>query len=71
MTEKFPDYVGIFMGNDTDGYRYSAGSATLDSRSLAAKMREDLSAKGGGSKEMIQGKVSSSKEELIRFWKTL
>lgn len=40
-------YVAVFAGNDEEGYRYYAGSGSMDSRELAAKMREALGAKGG------------------------
>ena len=61
-------YVGIFAGNDQKGYMYYAGGRDLDARELARLMREKLSSKGGGSAEMIQGRTSSSQDEIIKFW---
>ena len=64
-------YVGIFVGSDEEGYRYNAGGDGLDARILAAKMREELSAKGGGSPEMIQGKVNASQKAIEELFVSL
>ncbi len=61
-------YVGIFSGNDENGYMYYAGGRDLDARELAAAMRDKLSSKGGGSAGMIQGRTSSSQDEISGFW---
>lgn len=71
MTSRFPGYAGIFIGDDIGGYRYNAGSRTLDSRELGAKMREVLGAKGGGSREMIQGKTTVSQESITAFFRDI
>ena len=71
LTERFPGYVGVFLGSDEAGYRYSAGSRSLDARELAAAMKEKLGAKGGGSREMVQGKTTASAEQIARFWETI
>jgi alanyl-tRNA synthetase len=68
LTEMFDGFVGVFAGNDDEGYRYNAGSRDLDSRELAVKLKEALGAKGGGSFEMIQGKVTADKEAITRFF---
>ena len=67
LTEKYDGFVGIFAGNDDTGYRYNAGSRDLDSRDLAAKMKEAFGARGGGSPEMIQGMVTAGKEDIYRL----
>lgn len=69
LAEKAEGYAAVFTGNDTDGYRYNAGSRSLDSRELAKKMRAALDAKGGGSAEMIQGKAGASREQIERYFK--
>lgn len=71
MTARFSGYVGVFAGDEEKGYRYNAGSGSLDSRELSAKMRESLGAKGGGSREMIQGKVNASREQIEAFFRQL
>ena len=68
LTEKYDGFVGIFVGNDESGYRYNAGSRDLDSGDLAARLRESFGAKGGGSSDMIQGKVTAGKEDIYRLF---
>ncbi len=65
LTAQFDDYVGIFVGNDTDGYRFYAGSRTLDTAKLGATLREQLGAKGGGKGEMIQGQIIAAKDDIL------
>ena len=58
---------GIFLGNDTDGYRYILGSESIDLKAFSKTFHEALGGKGGGKPEMIQGTVSGS-EEMIRSY---
>lgn len=60
----YSGYVGVFWGNDSDGYRYIIGSSTLDCRELASTLRNTFGAKGGGKAPMIQGNVVATKEQL-------
>ena len=64
LVEMHSGICGVFAGNDDDGYNYIVGSASVDCKELAAKMREELSAKGGGSPQMIQGSVKASAEQI-------
>ena len=64
LTKRFSGFVGVFAGSEENGYRYNAGSSKLDSRELATLLREKLGAKGGGNSEMIQGKITASKEAI-------
>ena len=64
LVPKYSGYVGVFWGNDIDGYRYIIGSSNLDCRELAAVLREKFGAKGGGKAPMIQGNVVATKEQL-------
>ncbi|MCF0229812.1 MAG: alanyl-tRNA editing protein [Parasporobacterium sp.] len=68
MTERFSGYVGIFAGNDENGYRFNAGSRTKDSRKLMALMKETLNARGGGSAEMVQGSVKAAREAIEKLF---
>lgn len=61
---KYSGYVGIFWGNDTEGYRYIVGSSTLDCRVPATLLREKFGAKGGGKAPMIQGNVVAMREQI-------
>jgi len=65
LTANFSGYVGIFAGNDKDGYRYLAGSANKDSRNIASLLRERLGVKGGGNALMVQGQALSTRDQLI------
>ena len=64
LVSKYSGYVGVFWGNDTDGYRYIVGSSVLDCREFASVLREKFGAKGGGKAPMIQGNVVASKEQI-------
>ena len=45
--------------------------ACKDSRELAALLREKLGAKGGGSAQMIQGKISETRDVIEKFFNTV
>lgn len=62
LMEKHRGYCGVFAGCDGD-YRYIIGSADKDCQVLMAKLKE-AGAKGGGSKQMIQGTVAASKADI-------
>lgn len=64
LIPKYSGYVGVFWGNDIDGYRYIVGSSTLDCRELATVLRKKFTAKGGGKAPMIQGNVAATQEQL-------
>lgn len=64
LVPKYAGYVGVFWGNDADGYRYIVGSSNLDCRELATALREKFGAKGGGKAPMIQGNVVATKEQI-------
>ena len=68
LAERYDGFVGIFVGDDGSGYRYNAGSRDLDSRDLAEKLKETFGARGGGSPDMIQGRVTAGKEEIYRLF---
>lgn len=69
LVEKHAGICGMFVGNDTEGYRFIIGSKNADCRETAAGLREAFGAKGGGSAAMIQGSLGGSKEEIFSFFK--
>lgn len=71
LVPKYNGFVGVFWGNDTDGYRYIVGSSSLDCRELATVLRESYGAKGGGKAPMIQGNVAATKEQLASAIRSL
>ena len=68
LTSNYDGYVGLFVGDDTSGYRYNAGSRDRDSKELVLLMKDALNAKGGGSSEMISGRLDAAKNEIEAFW---
>lgn len=56
----------VFSGKDKN-YKYAVASADSSVKSFGDLLRAELSAKGGGSDELIQGNISASKEDLINF----
>ncbi len=66
--EKCGGICAVFSGNDIDGYTFVATSKSADLRALSADMREKISAKGGGSSEMIQGSIKNTKDEIKKYF---
>ncbi len=66
LVEKHDGLCCIFSGNDEEGYNFVIGSKTRDCAAIAAGMRELLGAKGGGSKQMAQGSVNATRNEIER-----
>ena len=64
LFSKYSGYVGVFWGNDIDGYRYIVGSSKLDCRELATALREKFGAKGGGKAPMLQGNITATREQI-------
>lgn len=60
--------AALFVGNDEKGYTFTASGGDLSA--LQAKMREELKAQGGGSKEQIQGRTKATAAEIRAFWAT-
>ena len=58
-----------FAGDDENGYNYAAAGGELPA--FAAAMKERLNARGGGSAQLIQGRVFASAENIRAFWQTL
>lgn len=69
-TEIFNGVVVGFIGNDQDGYKYiMATSGAEDIVTLNKAMTEKLSGRGGGNKQMVQGSLSATREEITSFLK--
>ena len=64
LVKKHEGICGVFVGSDEEGYNFIVGSKTVDCRQVAAKMREELGARGGGSQAMVQGSVQRRMEEI-------
>ena len=64
LTTRYSGYCSVFAGNDDDGYNYIVGSSTKDCREITTLLRENFSAKGGGTAPMVQGSVKATEEQL-------
>lgn len=64
LVEKHEGLCAIFSGNDEDGYNFVIGSRTRDCAAIATGLRELLGAKGGGSKQMAQGNVAATRNQI-------
>lgn len=68
LVSRHEGVCGIFAGSDEMGYRYILGSRTQDCTEIAERMKQELNAKGGGSRSMIQGSVRTTKEKIQSYW---
>ena len=59
--EKCGRLCGVFSGNDESGYRFviGRGDASIDLKKMVKEINTALSAKGGGSSEMLQGSCTA------------
>ena len=67
--DKCQKACGFFVGNDQDGYRFTLSSRHYSMADLAQTLRTIHSAKCGGTKEMISGTISLTKEDITAFLK--
>lgn len=70
LVENHTGVSAVFVGNDSDGYRFILGSKIQDCTAVAVNLRGAFSAKCGGSREMIQGSVFTTREKLAAFFQT-
>ncbi len=61
--EKCGKLCGVFSGNDESGYRYviGRGDASIDLKQRIKEINTALSARGGGSSEMLQGSCAATR----------
>lgn len=64
LTSRYNGWCAVFSGSEADGWQFIIGSSSKDCDALAKRLRQELSARCGGSKAMIQGSVSATKEQL-------
>ncbi len=63
------DHKGIcavFASDDAGGYNFILSHPGQDARIISGLLKEKLSARGGGSGEMVQGNVKASREDILR-----
>jgi len=61
----------VFSGNDDAGYSYIAASNSVDLRAFSKPFDTALCGKGGGSPEMIQGKISATRSAVEEYMKNI
>ena len=66
---KVGDLCAAFSGDDENGYNYAAAGGELTA--FSAALKEALGARGGGSPQLIQGRVYATAEAIRAFWQTL
>ena len=65
LASKHKGICGVFSGNDNDGYKFIISMPGGDAREASDLLKEKLHAKGGGSKDMVQGSVNAAKDVII------
>ncbi len=58
----------VFSGSDTDGYGFVLCDMNGDFDTVAAELRRDLGASGGGKAPFLQGRLRAEKERILRFF---
>ena len=58
----------VFVGDDENGYRFILGSNVQDCTAVAVNLRDAFGAKCGGSENMIQGSVGTTRDKLEAFF---
>ena len=74
LCERHEGCCGVFVGNDSEGYKFIIGARQSDAkhqnalhsdaRQAAALLRETLGARGGGKPAMVQGSVKATWQEI-------
>jgi len=67
LVEKCGGIAAVFHGSDAEGYRYVMGSKTIDLRAASRQINAGIMGKGGGSREMIQGRAEEKAERIASF----
>ena len=68
--EKCGGLCGVFTGNDEDGYRYviGRGDPSIDLKKMIKDINTALSARGGGSSEMLQGSCTATRAVIETYF---
>ena len=66
--KKCSGICGVFGGDDTSGYRYVIMSRSVNLKEKIPEINTALSARGGGSPEMITGTCKATREEIEKYF---
>ena len=67
LVPKCGGVAAAFSGSDESGYLYILGSRSVDLRANAKAINAGIGGRGGGSKEMIQGRAAKDKNSICNF----
>lgn len=65
------EIAAVFSGEEKEGYHYILMSQKRDMKELKQKLSETFQCNGGGTNEMIQGKIQSTECDIIHFFDKL
>lgn len=65
LLEKDVPYLGVFVSDNNLDYKYVLAGKNMDIRPISSKLNETFHGKGGGSKDMAQGAISGSQNEIL------
>lgn len=68
MVETYEGYAIVLVGTEEKGYRMIIGTKSGDCKAMSNELRKAFPAKGGGSKEMIQGTLTGTSPESLLDW---
>jgi len=68
LCERVSGTAAVFSANDKAGYQYALGNRNEDVRPLGKELNQMFHGHGGGSKELVQGSVTATQDELERFF---
>lgn len=71
IMEKEARIHSLFVGSDEEGYRYQIASNVFDLKLVQEEFKQMFQAKGGGSKNLIQGSMKAFELELRNFLEKL
>ncbi len=69
LAEKHLGICAVFASDDDGGFNFIIAYPKGDARDISKLLAEKFSARGGGSKEMVQGHVKAPKEDIIKALK--
>lgn len=65
LLEKDVPCLGVFVSDNNLDYKYVLAGKNMDIRPITSKLNETFHGKGGGSKDMAQGAISGSQNEIL------
>ncbi len=67
LAKEHKGICAVFAKNGEDSYKYILSYPGGDAREISSMLQEKLGARGGGSKEMVQGSVTAKEDQLLKL----